>query len=326
MDRRLFLLAALTLALYWPTLVYGYVYEDWNDLTSFSRPWPTQTDTPVMDALRMPTRKVSAVSWAISGTDPQGAHAGNVVLHLANGLLVYAVGLPWVGASGAVMAAGVFWLHPVQVESVAYISSRPDLVAGLFTLLAAWAWKSPWWSLLAAVLAVFAKETFVMVLLIPFVAAWREGRHRVVWAVLLASVPMGLFGVWAFGRWPDVLVSLQTLGQVSRLLLLWVWPVNQTIDHDWALLTQPVLALVVFGWMALSALAWLHWDIRRLCDRSWRWPVWVMALGAVLVFFLPRFVVPLSEGLHEHHLYAPSLVLSLWVGWMLRKDTACVAS
>ncbi len=64
-------------------------------------------------------------------------HAVNVLLHVANTLvlflwLYYATGAKWPGA----LVAGLFALHPLHVESVAWISERKDVLSTLFWMLA----------------------------------------------------------------------------------------------------------------------------------------------------------------------------------------------
>lgn len=307
MDRRLLALAVITLALYARTLGYPLVYEDRNDLEAFSRPWPLSGDV-IGDALRHPTRLLRDVSFSISGTDAVGAHAGNVVLHLVNGFLLYRVALWWVPSGVAVFAAGLFWLHPVQVESVAYVSSRADLVATLLLLLTVLSRRRIWCCLLLAVATVLAKETFVAVLLIPLVVGSWDRVHRVLWGVWLAiALPVGLYGLLLFGADPDLRRVGLIYTQLARLLALWVLPWPLTIEHDWALITP-----LVMGITFALVLGWLWFELRR--------PVPVLGAAVVLIaiFFLPRVFVPLSEGLHEHHLYAPSLALSLSTAWALK--------
>ena len=90
-----------------------------------------------------------------SGMNPAGYHRTNLLLHLANALLFLGLALqisrrPEVGgpaptdeqpnamwASLAAFAAAAFFsLHPLRVESVAWITERRDLLCGLFCLLA----------------------------------------------------------------------------------------------------------------------------------------------------------------------------------------------
>src|SRR5258706_2256224 len=70
------------------------------------------------------------------GLDPAGHHATSLVLHVVNALLLLLVlarlsGAWWRSA----LVAGLFALHPLRVESVAWISERKDVLSGLFFLL-----------------------------------------------------------------------------------------------------------------------------------------------------------------------------------------------
>jgi hypothetical protein len=92
--------------------------------------------------------------FLVYGMNPAGYHRTNLLLHLANALLLFGLALqlsrrPDVGgpaptegrpyavwaALAAFAAAAFFALHPLRVESVAWITERRDLLCGLFCLL-----------------------------------------------------------------------------------------------------------------------------------------------------------------------------------------------
>lgn len=73
---------------------------------------------------------------SLLGTGPAGFHLTNVVLHLANTVLLFVVLQRMTGALGSsAFVAGVFGLHPLHVESVAWITERKDVLSTLFWLL-----------------------------------------------------------------------------------------------------------------------------------------------------------------------------------------------
>jgi Flp pilus assembly protein TadD len=75
------------------------------------------------------------------GVKPAGHHAMSLLLHLANTLLVYGLLSRMTGARGrSAVAAALFALHPLRVESVAWVSERKDLLGAFFGLLAIAAW------------------------------------------------------------------------------------------------------------------------------------------------------------------------------------------
>jgi tetratricopeptide (TPR) repeat protein len=75
------------------------------------------------------------------GLNPAGHHLTNILLHAANAILLFLV-LRQLTASlwRSAFAAAVFALHPLRVESVAWVAERKDLLSGLFFILTIWAY------------------------------------------------------------------------------------------------------------------------------------------------------------------------------------------
>ena len=73
------------------------------------------------------------------GFAPAGYHVVNVLLHLANTLLLWQL-MRRMAVPGAWVAAAVFAVHPVHVESVAWVIELKDVLSALCYLLAVWAW------------------------------------------------------------------------------------------------------------------------------------------------------------------------------------------
>lgn len=93
------------------------------------------------------------INYALGGLNPWGYHLLNLLLHGANAALFYVVARrllaagiegafpqTWRLTTGAAFAALVFGVHPLRVESVAWITERRDVLCGFFFLLAILAW------------------------------------------------------------------------------------------------------------------------------------------------------------------------------------------
>ena len=75
------------------------------------------------------------------GLSPGGHHLTNVLLHTATAILLFLVlrrmtGFLWRSA----FVAAVFAIHPLRVESVAWVAERKDVLSGLFFMLTLWAY------------------------------------------------------------------------------------------------------------------------------------------------------------------------------------------
>lgn len=79
------------------------------------------------------------LDFTIFGKQPWGHHLTNVLLHAANGVLLFLVFRRMTGAFWrSFLAALLFAVHPLRVESVAWVSERKDVLCAFFGLLALW--------------------------------------------------------------------------------------------------------------------------------------------------------------------------------------------
>ena len=71
------------------------------------------------------------------GMIPLGYHLMNLALHGVNSVLLFMI-LKRLRIPGAWLASAIFALHPIHVESVAWVIERKDVLSGCFYLLSVW--------------------------------------------------------------------------------------------------------------------------------------------------------------------------------------------
>lgn len=82
------------------------------------------------------------LDWQLYGPWAGGHHLTNVLLHAATAIFLYLVLSAMTGAMWrSAFVAAVFAVHPLRVESVAWVAERKDVLSGLFFMLALWAWN-----------------------------------------------------------------------------------------------------------------------------------------------------------------------------------------
>jgi tetratricopeptide (TPR) repeat protein len=189
-------LAALTAAVFWPARHFTFVnYDDGPYVSENSRVQQGLTAANAAWALTAvefsnwhPLTWLSYMAdFEIYGLNPGGFHATNIVFHALNvlllfGLLVRLKSPLWPSA----FVAALFAVHPLHVESVAWIAERKDVLSGFFWLLTLWAYAayverpSPARYLLAAAAFILGLMSKPMVVTLPFVLLlldyWPLGR------------------------------------------------------------------------------------------------------------------------------------------------------
>ncbi len=157
---------ALTIATFLPSLGNGFL--GWDDGINFvdnqafrGLGWPNlrwMFTNALMGHYIPITWLTLGLDYLLWGMHPAGYHLTAILLHTANAVLFYflTARLFELGAAagradgnagrwlGAAVAALLFAVHPLRVESVVWITERRDLVSGLFSLLTVHAYLSAW--------------------------------------------------------------------------------------------------------------------------------------------------------------------------------------
>ena len=294
------LLAVTTILAYQPAWHGGFIWDDDayianNELLTapdglrriwFSLDSPSQYFPLVYTMFRF-----ERAWWGLS---PTGYHFVNILLHIANALILWSL-LARLRVPGAWLASAIFALHPVQVESVAWITERKNVLMGFFFLLTIRAWvefvdkqtKHRWFfyvlALLLYALALFSKTTACTLPAALLLILWLQ-RRRINQRQLVQLVPfvvlalgMGLLTVWWERYHQGTHGSLFAISPPERLLIasraIWFylgklfWPSNLTFIYPrW--IVSPT-HLLEYAWLAaLCGLCAVISFARRYVGRS----------------------------------------------------------
>jgi tetratricopeptide (TPR) repeat protein len=303
-------IAAAVLWIYWPALHGGWLWDDDVNITDNAI---TQSPTGLWSIWFEPGRtidyypiKASAqwIQWHLWGMNTLGYHLTNVGLHLIGALLVWRLlskfhlRLAWVGGL-------IFAIHPVQVESVAWISELKNTLSLPPFLLAMCAWidyeergkaKDYGLALGLFLVAMLCKPAMVMFPGVILLYAWWK-RGRIGWNDLQISTPffvvslaLGLITVWIQHHTATQQAVVSLGGIFSRLadagLALSFYfskcflPVElMPVYPQWTVDSFSPLQLL--PWPVLGGVTWL-WTKRRTWGRHA-----LLGLGFFLLLLAP---------------------------------------
>lgn len=296
-------LIALTVAVYWPAMHNGYIWDDdvhvqWNkslrSIQGLEDIWFKLGAVPQYYPL---THTSFWIQYQVWGAAPGPYHVVNVLLHALGAVLVWRI-LLRLRVPGAWLAGAIFAIHPVQVESVAWVTERKNVLSGVFYLLAFGAYtrfepsrfgiqralgeSERRWGWYAAALVLFAcallskTVTSTLPAALLLVMWWKSGRLRwkdfgppAPWFIL--SIAAGSLTGWmerhVVGAWgPDwQLSAMQRIavagGAVWFYALKLVWP-------------TPLMFI------------YPRWNIHPV--PGWMWGTLAATLAVIVVLFLMR--------------------------------------
>lgn len=137
------LIVAFGLAAFGGSLHNGFVWDDAHIIVDNPRTKDLSRLGEVMlspDEVAPYYRPLNRASYlvdhALFGMDPRGFHAVSLLLHLANAVLLYWLARRLMPAGGALVAASLLAVHPINAEAVNFLSGRNNLFALLFSLVA----------------------------------------------------------------------------------------------------------------------------------------------------------------------------------------------
>ncbi|MBQ16869.1 MAG: O-GlcNAc transferase [Planctomycetaceae bacterium] len=281
---------------------------------------------------------------------PLGYHAVNILLHAGSAVLLWRV-LLGLGLPGAWLAAALFAVHPVHVESVAWISERKNTLSGLFCLAAAGAWlrwwraepgtaRRWWWGSLGLFLAALLSKTVTGTLpaALLVVAWWQTGRiGRREWLGVLPlialAVPLGVLTIWmehqhiGAGRLDLDLSLLDRLLIAGRACWFYAgklaWPVGLAFIYPRWLVDVDSPVDWCYPLAAAATIAGLWWSRGRIG----RGPLAVVLLFAGTLTPALGFVdvYPMQFSfVADHFQYLASIAVLVGVAWIVATRTDVV--
>ncbi|HEX8280388.1 MAG TPA: tetratricopeptide repeat protein, partial [Chthoniobacterales bacterium] len=231
---------------------------------------------------------------ALWGLNATGYHWVNIILHALNALLLWRL-LRALEIPGAWLGAALFALHPVHVESVAWISERKNVLMGFFFLLSLLAWQkfvagkrrgSITFYLLALLCFAFAlasKTTACMLPVALLLISWLKrgaislARVIQVFPFVVVGLGMGLLTIWWERYHQGTQGELFAIGLFDRVLIaaraFWfylfklAWPAELAFSYPRFNISaaDPIDYLWLGGFVALVLAIWI---LRRWIGRG----------------------------------------------------------
>ena len=134
------LILGVVIVVYWPAFAAGFLWDDYtmvSDSALLRGPLRIIWFTAVPADYFPLTYSSLWLEWRLWGDNPMGYHIVNVLLHAVSCIILWRV-LARLKLPGAFLAAMLFAVHPVNVESVAWIAERKNALAMAFFMLTAW--------------------------------------------------------------------------------------------------------------------------------------------------------------------------------------------
>jgi tetratricopeptide (TPR) repeat protein len=137
-------LLGITAIAYLPAILGGFIWDDdayvqhnaaLRSLRGLWNIWAHTSATPQYYPLVHTTFWIEYHLWGAEGAAAMGYKIINVLLHATSAILLWWL-LRFLKLPGAWLAAAIFAVHPIQVESVAWITERKNVLSGVFYLLA----------------------------------------------------------------------------------------------------------------------------------------------------------------------------------------------
>ncbi len=296
-----------------------------------------------------------ALNYLIGGLDTFGFHILNFLIHILCAILVFSITFfffqitynvkelnqnryKWVALSAAL----IFSLHPIQVESVTYITGRSSSLTALFFLISFWTYlqfsiSGKVYNLLTSIftfaLALLVKESAVTLILILILfnilfPLSRTLNSRIYTLspylfimALYISLRLYLFDTLMYSSQPlrpfydNILTQFKAWVHALGILIL---PLNLNVDYDIPISHSILESEVLFSIFILISIILLIWTVSKYCR-----PIGFFALWFAVNLAPTSSVIPLEDIITDRWLYLPSvgfaIIVTFGLEWIYMK-------
>ncbi len=334
-------LCAMTAAVYWPVGRYPFVHFDDNFYVTqnpvvqrgltrgglhevFTTPSPGGWPHPLALVSHM-------LDCQLYGLNAGGHHISNVLFHMAAAIFLFLALLemtadPWRSS----FVAAVFAVHPLQVESVAWVAERKNVLNGFFFMLTLWLYSryarrpcaSRYAGMMAAfVLSLLSKSVVVGLPVVLLLLDFWPLRRKDSWKrLILEKVPLLLLSGACAALALRLVASLSVplpltvragfaLANAEGYLRMAVWPSALCVFYPFVR-EVPVWKIALGSALVIPATVFA---IARARQKPWFFVGWLWFLAALVPY--SGFVQLHEQAMCDHYMYLPLIGLALAAAW-----------
>ncbi|TAL16168.1 hypothetical protein EPN96_09960 [bacterium] len=331
---------------YFYTLSYGFVWDDIpfivnniflhdvsNFFTIFGSSDAVGTDPSFDNPYYRPITTASfMLNYLISGDNPAGYHLVNLLLHATVCVLLFLTIENFLKNTGAAFASAVlFCVHPANLEPIAWISARADLICGIFLLSSLLLYlkfskgQKPvlyYLSLISFAIAVFAKIVAILLPVLMVLTLTRSSSRK---SYILPYIAIAI-GFWLarsavvvkesfFGStWDLRFATAPTM--VVNYIINTVFPFNLKTFYNLPIKYTFSDPAVIASWLVILIIAAamiLSFNKHRIATFGIIW---------YFLFMLPTsgfYMLFAGTLIADRYLYIPLMGFSFCIGYMLLK-------
>jgi protein O-mannosyl-transferase len=297
------LLFLVCVVVYFPFFQNGFIWDDdkyltdnpyLNNLDGLKQLWFDFRAMPQYYPLVFTSFWVENQIW---GLNPFGYHVDNVIIHCLNAIILWRI-LTFLNIKGSWLAAAIFLIHPIQVESVAWVTERKNLLSGFFYLLSLY---------------------FFLRFYNPSLSAQENQNIKNSWALYGFSIFFFICALWS----KTVACTLP-----AAILLIYWWKQN-SISKKLVLTVIPFFAIGL-GFAFLTI--WLERFSVGAIGQEWDFSFWdrFLIAGRALWFYMGKLLWPfpiiftyprwsIDDSSLVQYVYPLAFLLLISVFWAIRK-------